>query len=685
MASGIKLEREATEVEDQEIKKTFAKLDRNGDGRISVDELVKGARYLGINPTIDDAEAMIQEIDANGNGVIDYSEFVTVMKKQLLLLTQEEKLMRDAFQKFDADKTGFISVENLRKVLGNGRDPLSNEEIDELFKEADVDGDGRINYEVVPLIPGKENAPPYNCPVYISIPHPGLDIENVSFDMIYQFMIDRKRQTADTGNVSVNSFKALDRAVSHFQAGDVSEVMAAEVTYFIYHICCSHVGSILFFLNDYTRQKSQIDMQLPCTSKPAAWKKPRKMNLDPKPINQLEFKKPKLSAAEPKPSSFEFDPRHTNDKNFKPDYYQQKLMELKKIFPKTGPPQQIGQDLVEAIEKRTREQRKCSLWLDLHKGRLTSSRFGDIMSSGECPKSLVSEIVNGSSLVKSEYLNMMEQFGHTITVKKCGLFLIPYAPYIGASCDGIVTDTSLPKDVQRGVLEIKCPFKIQQTFRLIDSNGDGKLSIAEIKRSAQKLGCNPTTDDVKEMIKSVDTDGNAYVTYQEYEEMMRQQLMSLAYEKEVLMRAFKKFDKDGSGHIDASELKHVLRNYGEDKLTEDEVREFFEDFDTNDDGKINIDDDTYVTYEEYKEMMRQHIMTLAYEREVLMRAFQTFDKDGNGYIDKAELKHVLQTRGDDKLTEEETEELFQEFDTDENGKICIQGACIHKTLCADCF
>ncbi|KAJ8316469.1 hypothetical protein KUTeg_006483, partial [Tegillarca granosa] len=440
---------------------------------------------------------------------------------------------------------------------------MADREILNVIPPVVLQEDCKLLQAVVPLIPGKENAPPYNCPVYISIPHPGLDIENVSFDMIYQFMIDRKRQTADTGNVSVNSFKALDRAVSHFQAGDVSEVMAAEVTYFIYHIvyvcetrthyrlsfnvsiecgimyvkarvkasmkkkqytawicflngrpihaycqcpiglaqCCSHVGSILFFLNDYTRQKSQIDMQLPCTSKPAAWKKPRKMNLDPKPINQLEFKKPKLSAAEPKPSSFEFDPRHTNDKNFKPDYYQQKLMELKKIFPKTDctiivmsgmgqlgmshlcqiyedtppvasiqevetlidpidmeinmmihsatnrPPQQIGQDLVEAIEKRTREQRNCSLWLDLHKGRLTSSRFGDIMSSGECPKSLVSEIVNGSSL-----------FGHTITVKKCGLFLIPYAPYIGASCDGIVTDTSLPKDVQRGVLEIKCPF-----------------------------------------------------------------------------------------------------------------------------------------------------------------------------------------------------------------------------------
>lgn len=69
------------------------------------------------------------------------------MQKQLLLLTQEERLMRDAFKKFDADGTGFISVENLRRVLGNGRDPLSKEEIDEVFNEADVDGDGRINYE----------------------------------------------------------------------------------------------------------------------------------------------------------------------------------------------------------------------------------------------------------------------------------------------------------------------------------------------------------------------------------------------------------------------------------------------------------------------------------------------------------------------------------------------------------
>lgn len=63
------------------------------------------------------------------------------------------------------------------------------------------------------------------------------------------------------------------------------------------------------------------------------------MNLDPKPINQLEFTKPKLSNVDPKPDkslSFEFDPRHTNDRNIDQEYYQQKLMEFKKIFPKTG-------------------------------------------------------------------------------------------------------------------------------------------------------------------------------------------------------------------------------------------------------------------------------------------------------------------------------------------------------------
>lgn len=121
-------------------------------------------------------------------------------------------------------------------VRGGKVNNMADREILNVIPPVVLQEDCKLLQAVVPLIPGKENAPPYNCPVYISIPHPGLDIENVSFDMIYQFMIDRKRQTADTGNVSVNSFKALDRAVSHFQAGDVSEVMAAEVTYFIYHI-----------------------------------------------------------------------------------------------------------------------------------------------------------------------------------------------------------------------------------------------------------------------------------------------------------------------------------------------------------------------------------------------------------------------------------------------------------------
>ena len=52
------------------------------------------------------------------------------------------------------------------------------------------------------------------------------------------------------------------------------------------------------------------------------------------------------------------------------------------------------------------------------------------------------------------------------------------------------------------------------------------------------------------------------------------------------MDAFQKFDKDGNGHIDFQELKEFLRSTG-DKMTDDQVDDFFREADVNKDGKIN--------------------------------------------------------------------------------------------------
>ena len=60
--------------------------------------------------------------------------------------TTEEELI-EAFKVFDRDGNGFISAAELRHVMTNLGEKLTDEEVDEMIREADVDGDGQINYE----------------------------------------------------------------------------------------------------------------------------------------------------------------------------------------------------------------------------------------------------------------------------------------------------------------------------------------------------------------------------------------------------------------------------------------------------------------------------------------------------------------------------------------------------------
>jgi calmodulin len=89
---------------------------------------------------------MIKEIDTDGNGTIDFPEFLTMMARKLQDSEGEEEI-REAFKVFDKDGTGFISAAELRHVMTNLGEKLTDEEVDEMIREADVDNDGQINYD----------------------------------------------------------------------------------------------------------------------------------------------------------------------------------------------------------------------------------------------------------------------------------------------------------------------------------------------------------------------------------------------------------------------------------------------------------------------------------------------------------------------------------------------------------
>ncbi|NXO20178.1 CALMS protein, partial [Cisticola juncidis] len=129
-----------------EFKEAFSLFDRDGDGCISSGELGTVMRSLGQNPTEAELQAMVGELDADGSGTIDFPEFLSLMARKMRDTDGEEEI-REAFRVFDKDGNGYISAAELRHVMTNLGEKLTDEEVDEMIKEADCNHDGQVNYE----------------------------------------------------------------------------------------------------------------------------------------------------------------------------------------------------------------------------------------------------------------------------------------------------------------------------------------------------------------------------------------------------------------------------------------------------------------------------------------------------------------------------------------------------------
>ncbi len=103
-------------------------------------------RNLGQNPSETELTNMINEVDLDGNGTIDFKEFLGLMVRKMKDTDTEEELI-EAFKVFDRDGNGYITSLELRMVMSNLGEELSTEDIEDMIKEADIDGDGQIDYE----------------------------------------------------------------------------------------------------------------------------------------------------------------------------------------------------------------------------------------------------------------------------------------------------------------------------------------------------------------------------------------------------------------------------------------------------------------------------------------------------------------------------------------------------------
>ncbi|KAK1311058.1 Calmodulin-2 [Acorus calamus] len=116
-------------------------------GSITLEELATVIRSLGQNPTEKELHDMIGEVDINGNGTIEFAEFLNLMANKMKETDDTEEELKEAFKVFDRDQNGYISAAELRNVMINLGEKLTDEEVDQMIREADMDGDGQVNYE----------------------------------------------------------------------------------------------------------------------------------------------------------------------------------------------------------------------------------------------------------------------------------------------------------------------------------------------------------------------------------------------------------------------------------------------------------------------------------------------------------------------------------------------------------
>jgi calmodulin len=135
-----------TEEKIAEFKEAFEIFDKDKDGFITIKELHEIMKNLGQNPTEAELQDMINEVDIDGNGNIDFKEFLGLMARKMRDTDTEEELI-EAFKVFDRDSNGLISGQELKHVMISLGEKITDEEVEEMIREADIDGDGYINYE----------------------------------------------------------------------------------------------------------------------------------------------------------------------------------------------------------------------------------------------------------------------------------------------------------------------------------------------------------------------------------------------------------------------------------------------------------------------------------------------------------------------------------------------------------
>lgn len=149
-----------------ELRRVFSTFDHNGDGLIARQELQDSLENLGLFVSDADLDSMVARLDTNGDGFLDLQEFCVLYEsvnvsgegdrganggddgEQKEGQVVEDEELKEAFDVFDVNGDGFITVEELGSVLSSMglKRRAGRTQLIEMIGSVDGDGDGRVSF-----------------------------------------------------------------------------------------------------------------------------------------------------------------------------------------------------------------------------------------------------------------------------------------------------------------------------------------------------------------------------------------------------------------------------------------------------------------------------------------------------------------------------------------------------------
>jgi calmodulin len=141
-----------TEKEIQELKEAFKMFDKDNSGSISQNELKSTIKQMGFQCDDQQIDSLMKKLDSDNSGTINFNEFLDLIAnftdegENMSDEQQKDRELKEIFNRFDINKDGYITSDELKITMKDLDEKATDEEINMMIKQADADGDGKVNY-----------------------------------------------------------------------------------------------------------------------------------------------------------------------------------------------------------------------------------------------------------------------------------------------------------------------------------------------------------------------------------------------------------------------------------------------------------------------------------------------------------------------------------------------------------